>query len=120
MKKLTKKELEQQASEFGCSVEEIKELRKHILPFLGFAIDFLSLPLDSKKRINFLGYRVYWICGILPFYCDINSKTYDYLRYRLKAAKPSDVGVEEIIWWYYELQCDTLEGQQKRIEWCKL
>jgi hypothetical protein len=108
---MTKEELEQQAKEYGMTVSEIKEYRKHIKPFLRFAIKYL---------IPYKGGRYYdGLCWIAYLYCQSKNMPRwgnpieDYLTGRLSAVRPKDA----VDGYWYDIT--ELGSVEKRIAFCR-
>ena len=103
-------ELEQQAKEYGMTVSEIKEYRKHIIPFLKFAIDGYKKKLNDPNSICILGLccttRDYTESLDMGRFCDLSR----YLDNRLQSVAP----VKTIDWWPRDE-----EVNKQRIKWCR-
>jgi hypothetical protein len=113
-----------------------QQLRKHIKPFLRYAIKHLeqnkkSILLGETKPHNTI------LCSLIEYYSDhvyiteLKKRGYRlnaiddsleivaYLKERLRAVRPAGSG-ENAIWWYPEVRLHTVAGQQLRIDFCKL
>lgn len=118
---MTPKEIQQQAKEYGMTVEEIKEYRKHIKPFLRFSIKQLNK--DFKVTGNCFG-----ICSTIEDYIEeynAPDELFDYLGKRLKYARPKNsfymngFGVISAYWWGKESRKNK-DGLKKRVDFLKL
>jgi len=110
---MTQKELQQQAKEYGYTVEEIKEFRKHIKPFLKYAIEM------TLKDFNTYG-EIFGMCSSLSDYRHNNIlpvEYYEYIKSRMKFARPLDSG-NDAFWWGIE-STYNYAGVKKRIDFCK-
>jgi len=115
---MTKKELEAQAKEYGYTVEEIKEFRKHIKPFLRFAIDSLKQNIESLKR-NGTRVTSTGLCDLSEIYVRSISSDWSvmiYLKNRILSVMPVDKCEYMNYWW----KTSDIEAQQKRIDFCRL
>lgn len=101
----------------------IKEKRKHIKPYLKYAINKIQKRLDSNS--NFL-------CCIVDNYINENNLSNEignYLIERLHAVRPEDSRnyidfpdiEDDLVWWNFknDLQLSNEEGNLKRINFCK-
>lgn len=103
----------------------IKEKRKHIKPFLRFAI--INMKNDWEKWNCIFG-----LCSDASDYVDtikdISSYNQtlieDYLKARLKDVQPKEsvfkMGVVVSNYWWGAQSTNTKKGMQKRIDFCKL
>lgn len=97
----------------------LQEKRKHIKPFLRFAIKELEKDLIRGRTLG--------LCVISTSYCHAAFKTTfgwhfykeelsSFLKERLYAAIPKGAKKTKAYWWAE----DTRAGIQKRIDFCKL
>lgn len=119
---MTKKKLKQQAKEYGYTVKQIKEFRKHIRPFLEFAIIKLIVDYNEYRR-------TFGLCGYVYSYIIENSKLYKkefsidlerYLIDRLHAARPKRAITSDNAtgyWWGF-ISTYTKSGCIKRVNFC--
>lgn len=87
------------------------QYRKHIKPFLRYAIKSLM-----ERNEEFL-------CLIAGDYCEsigLEYKGYlhSYLRDRIQAARPTDSGIESA-WTFKGVKIESDEYYQIKIDWCK-
>jgi hypothetical protein len=112
-----------------------QQLRKHIKPFLRYSIKHL----EQNKKAILLGETKpnhTSLCLLIEDYADyvyridrkkrgyrLNAiddflEIVEYLKERLRAARPTNSG-GYMIWWY-DTDLTTVARQQKRIDFCKL
>ena len=108
---MTKAELEQQAKEYGMTVSEIKEYRKHIKPFLELAIKYLT---ERPTCDNFL-------CHIAEFNYSDNDNLTQYLLKRIRFCRPLDSGKRSA--WYCDDDGESIgtnkEVNKLKLKWCR-
>lgn len=124
---MTKKELEKQAKEYGYTVKQIKEFRKHIKPFLEFAIKELNSDYNKYRLTS--GLCAYVYSYIIEnsiehsklykkgFYIDLKR----YLKNRLHATRPKRAITSDNLtgYWWGHISIYTKLGCNKRVNFCK-
>lgn len=115
---MTQKELQLHAEKYGMTVEQVKEARRHIKPYLQYALSILNKiekgHLDESSR---------FLCNIAEKYCFITFDRYGtstefYLKERIIACTHVDAKLTSIAWSFRHID-EGNNGIEERIEWLK-